>query len=125
MLPGAAPRLAEQWREVMDAVQKHPTYRAPMKAEALARIRSERQLQAVQKQLKHQLTGQNLLLLPEYGLKLAILKKLEFVSETEVTAPLTQHAVTTAVTRVTQLSQGLFWRLILHDSAALLLLDVG
>lgn len=68
-------------------MQTHPTHRAPQKTEALLRIRSERRLQVLQKGIKNQLTGKNLSLLPEYGLKLAILKDLAFVSETEVTRP--------------------------------------
>ena len=83
-LPGAASRLVEPWTDAMAAVQRHPTHRAPVKTEAVARVRSERKLQAIQKEIKYRLTGKTLQLLPEYDLKLSILKKLEFVSETEV-----------------------------------------
>jgi hypothetical protein len=84
VVPGAASRLLDQWKEAIAEVQQHSVYRAAHKAEALARIRSERQLKAFQKEFRNQLMGKNLTLLPEYGLKLSILKQLAFVSETEV-----------------------------------------
>lgn len=87
MLPGDLKHLAPDWKAVMGAMQAHAAHFAPQKSEAVARVRSERKLQAVQKEIKNQLSGSNLSLLPEYGFKLSILKDLEFVSETEVPHP--------------------------------------
>ena len=83
-LPGAASLLVEPWADAMAAVQRHATHRAPLRTEAVARIRGERRLQSIQRELKYKLTGKTLQLLPEYDDKLAILKQLEFISETEV-----------------------------------------
>jgi hypothetical protein len=68
----------------MSAVQQHSVHRVPHKTEVLARMRSERKLQTIRSEFRIRLTGKNLTLLPEYGLKLNILKHLAFVSETEV-----------------------------------------
>jgi hypothetical protein len=56
----------------------------PLKTESIELLRSEQKLQKIREDLEYRLSMRSLELLPEYGVKLQILKGLDFVSATEV-----------------------------------------
>lgn len=58
----------------------------PHRTEALERVRSERKLAALIAQADFKLGKQSLEKLPEYGIKLRLLKAMDFVSDSEVRA---------------------------------------
>ena len=83
-LPGAATNIARSYAAAAAQVLSHRVHSAEFKAEAVARIQSELKLQAIVKDMDFQLSNASLMLLPEYGFKLKVLKELQFVSADEV-----------------------------------------
>jgi hypothetical protein len=83
-LPGAPCDAAASYAAAAAAALAHPVHAAPLKTEAVARVRSEAQLAAISTDMDFRLSNGSLMLLPEYGFKLQVLKELAFVSADEV-----------------------------------------
>lgn len=86
-LPGLQRTALERWRETAARAAAHPVTRAEFRAEALARLHSEQQIEAAIREVDFSLSNGALMLLPEYGHKLRVLKRLAFVSPDDVRRP--------------------------------------
>lgn len=76
--------VAAHWAGAAAAVAAHRTHRMAHRTEALERARSEHQLTERIKAADWKLGKQSLEMLPEYGIKLKLLKTMDFVSDSEV-----------------------------------------
>jgi hypothetical protein len=83
-LPGALRPVAKRYARAISAVFSHPVHCAEFKAEAVERVRSENRLRSLMKDMDFKLSNGSLMLLPEYGFKLKVLKDLQFVTPDEV-----------------------------------------
>ena len=83
-LPGCNKATLDRWRETAARAHSHAVARAEFKAEALARLQSEQAIEAAMREVDFNLSNGALLLLPEYGHKLRVLKRLGFVSPDDV-----------------------------------------
>lgn len=83
-LPGVPASAAAHWAAAAAAAAAHCVPRLPLRTEALERVRSERKLKERIKHVDWKLGKQSLEMLPEYGVKLQLLKTMDFVSDSEV-----------------------------------------
>jgi hypothetical protein len=76
--------MAANCRAALTSALHHSVAHAEFKAEALARLAAEELQERAVKDMEFKMSSGALMLLPDYGFKLQVLKKLDFVSQDEV-----------------------------------------
>lgn len=83
-MPGVKKQMASNCLSALAKVAGHPVARAEFKADALARLAAEQLQERLVKDMEYKMSNGALTLLPDYGFKLQVLKRLDFVSQDEV-----------------------------------------
>lgn len=102
LLPGVPAAATAHWASAAAEVAAHPVHRMAHRTEAVERARSERLMTGRIQAMDRRLGNQSLEMLPEYGVKLRLLKSLEFVSDSDVRPAPLPHLRTCVQLEVSQ-----------------------